>query len=127
MWQGSAPLLTPPGSPGVPAQPQGHPKVQSLWYRLSPLPWPGFQADTHHSRAREGHLAPIGSPLVLGTILVGKGSPEDLPDILHVVHTDGKALEHSTAKGGQGQSGQGGCHRWGGGNLSMDRTEDDGA
>lgn len=71
-----------------------------------------LQPDTHHSRPREGHLAPIGSPLVLGTILVGKGPLEDLPDILHVVHTDGKSLEHGTAEDAQGQSGQSGCHRW---------------
>lgn len=64
---------------------------------------------------------------MLGTILVGKGSLEDLPDILHVVHADSKALEHGTAEGRQGQSGQGGCHRWDGGSLSIDRTEDDSA
>lgn len=37
---------------------------------------------------------------------MGKGPIEDLPDVYHVVHADGKALEHSTAKGKQGQSGQ---------------------
>lgn len=37
---------------------------------------------------------------------MGKGPIEDLPDVYHVVHTDGKALEHSTAKDKQGQSGQ---------------------
>lgn len=43
---------------------------------------------------------------MLGAISVGKGPVEDLPDVYHVVHTDGKALEHSAAKGKQGQSGQ---------------------
>lgn len=37
---------------------------------------------------------------------MGKGPIEDLPDVYHVVHTDSKTLEHSTAKGKQGQSGQ---------------------
>lgn len=37
---------------------------------------------------------------------MGKGPIEDLPDVYHVVHTDSKALEHSTAKGKQGHSGQ---------------------
>lgn len=69
------------------------------------LPW--LRADTHHAGAWEGHLAPIGPPLVLRTILVGKGPLEDLPDICHVVHTDGKSLEHGTARGRQGQSGWG--------------------
>lgn len=73
----------------------------------SPLAWP----DTHYARAGEGHLAPVGPPLVLRTILVGKGPLEDLPDVLHVVQADCKALEHSTAKGRQGQSGQGGRQR----------------
>lgn len=73
----------------------------------SPLAWP----DTHHARAGEGHLAAIGPPRMLGTILVGKGPLEDLPDVLHVVQADCKALEHSTAKGRQGQSGQGGRQR----------------
>lgn len=71
------------------------------------------QAATYHTRAREGHLAPIGSPLLLRTISVGKGPIEDLPDVCHVVHTDSKALEHSTAKGKQGpvRPGQGGWGR----------------
>lgn len=43
---------------------------------------------------------------MLRAISMGKGSIEDLPDVYHVVHTDGKALEHSTAKDKQGQSGQ---------------------
>lgn len=89
-------------------EPQLSPKVVPRW-SPSPLAW--LQADTHHSRPREGHLASIGSPLVLGTILVGKGPLEDLPDILHVVHTDSEPLEHGTAEDGQGQSGQSGCHR----------------
>lgn len=37
---------------------------------------------------------------------MGKGPIEDLPDVYHVVHTDSKALEHSTAKGKQGESDQ---------------------
>lgn len=40
---------------------------------------------------------------MLRAISVGKGPIEDLPDVYHVVHTDSKALEHSTAKGKQGQ------------------------
>lgn len=43
---------------------------------------------------------------MLRAISVGKGPIEDLPDVYHVVHTDSKALEYSTAKGKQGQSGQ---------------------
>lgn len=43
---------------------------------------------------------------MLRAISMGKGPIEDLPDVYHVVHTDGKALEHSTAKDKQGQSGQ---------------------
>ena len=57
------------------------------------------EPDTHHTRAGEGHLAPIGPPLVLGTILVGKGPLEDLPDVRHVIQADCKALEHRTAEG----------------------------
>lgn len=67
----------------------------------SSLAWP----DTHHSRTREGHLAPIGSPLVLGAVLVGEGPPEDFPDIFHVIQADCEALEHNTAEGRQGQTG----------------------
>lgn len=81
----------------------------------SPLAWPG----THHARAGEGHLAPIRPPLVLGTILVGKGPLEDLPDVLHVVQADCKALEHSTAEGRQGQSGQGGLALWAGRRVTV--------
>lgn len=43
---------------------------------------------------------------MLRAISVGKGPVEDLPDVCHVVHTDGEAPEHSTAKDRQGQSGQ---------------------
>lgn len=80
-------------------QTQCHPNVEPLESPLpSSLAWPG----THHAGAGEGHLAPIGSPLVLGTILVGKGPLEDLPDVFHVIQADRKALEHGTAEGRQG-------------------------
>lgn len=42
---------------------------------------------------------------MLRAISVSEGPVEDLPDVYHVVHTDSKAPEHSTAKGRQGQSG----------------------
>lgn len=66
---------------------------------------PDPQAPTYHTRPGEGHLAPIGSPLMLRAISVSEGPVEDLPDVCHVVHADSKAPEHSTAKGRQGQSG----------------------
>lgn len=92
-------------------------------------PWhlcPG-RPGTHHARAGEGHLAPIRPPLVLGTILMGKGPLEDLPDVLHVVQADCKALEHSTAEGRQGQSGQGGRQRGRARPGSVGRAEGDSA
>lgn len=94
-----------PSSPH-PAEPLpwGFMRTQACPWHLEPLPastqpssLPWSQADIHHARTWKGHLAPIGPPLVLGTILVGKGPLEDLPDVSHVVHTDGIALEHSTA------------------------------
>lgn len=127
VWSGlcSHPHPTQPSCSGAPAQPlpwgcmqtQACPQAEPLLASTQPSSLPWFQADTYHTRTGKGYLARIGPPLVLGTILVGKGPLEDLPDISHVVHANGIALEHSTAKGGQGQSGQGGCQRREGGSL----------
>lgn len=56
---------------------------------------------------------------MLWTILVGKGPPEDFPDVCHVIQADCEALEHSTAEGRQKQSGQGGRHGREGGTLAL--------
>lgn len=59
---------------------------------------------------------------MLRAISVGEGPVEDLPDVCHVVHTDSKALEHGTAKGKQGQSGQAEAVR-GGENTSWTHSD----
>lgn len=57
---------------------------------------------TYHARARVGHLALEGDPLVVGSLLVGEGPQEGPADVVHGVETHGRALEHATA-GPEGQ------------------------
>lgn len=79
-------------------------------HRISPIspPWksnrrsegdPEVQGVAHHAWPWVGHLALVGTPLVVGALPVGKGPVEDLPDVGHAVDTDGRALEDMAERG----------------------------
>lgn len=66
---------------------------------IDPITPHGDVGTAHHAWARVGHAALVGSPLVEGAVLVGKGPVEDLADVGHAVDTDGRALKDMAGRG----------------------------
>lgn len=52
----------------------------------------------YRSRTRVGNFASVFGPLVVMTMFMGKGSVEDVADVGHRVHADGRALENGALK-----------------------------
>lgn len=84
-------------APTPPQKSRGHLEIQRVTYHT----WPWV-----------GHLALVGTPLVMGALSVGKGPVEDLPDVGHAVHTDSRTPENMAAVGQRVGSAEHAWHRW---------------